>query len=132
MVCITWGSVEICYTYLNRIIQRVFTFWPIRKLNKQDDSPQEGEAKKRKISGEGGILSTPPLSTNDENIYLYEEIRHSFIEVILVSPSIRHQHSCPSSALPPRISRTLLYFLESSVVVVSMKFSGAILVRNTI
>jgi len=25
-----------------------------------DDSPQEGEAKKRKIAGEGGTLSTPP------------------------------------------------------------------------
>ena len=30
-VCITWGSVGICYTYLNRIVQSVFTFWPIRQ-----------------------------------------------------------------------------------------------------
>jgi len=29
-------------------------------FSEQDDSPREGEAKKRKIAGEGGILSTPP------------------------------------------------------------------------
>ena len=29
-------------------------------FREQDDSPQEGEAKKRKIAGEGGTLSTPP------------------------------------------------------------------------
>ncbi len=29
-------------------------------FSEQDDSPQEGEAKKRKITREGGTLSTPP------------------------------------------------------------------------
>ncbi len=29
-------------------------------VSEQDDSPQEGEAKKRKIAGEGQILRTPP------------------------------------------------------------------------
>ncbi len=29
-------------------------------FSEQDDSPQEGEAKKRKIIREGGTLSTPP------------------------------------------------------------------------
>ena len=33
-------------------------------FSEQDDSPQEGEAKKRKIAVEGGILSTPPYLTN--------------------------------------------------------------------
>lgn len=33
-------------------------------FSEQDDSPQEGEAKKRKIAGEGEILSTPPHLAN--------------------------------------------------------------------
>jgi hypothetical protein len=33
-------------------------------FSEQDDSPWEGEAKKRKIAGEGGILSTPPYLAN--------------------------------------------------------------------
>ncbi len=33
-------------------------------FSEQDDSPREGEAKKRKIAGEGGILSTPPYLAN--------------------------------------------------------------------
>jgi len=44
-------------------------------FSEQDDSPQGGEAKKRKITGEGGTLSTPPYRP---------AFPHSSLEVLLL------------------------------------------------
>jgi len=40
-------------------------------FSEQDDSPQEGESKKRKIAGEGEILRTPPYLANFPSLEFY-------------------------------------------------------------
>jgi len=50
------GKVEICYSaYLNRVIQIVFTFWPIRKVIRE----RANEEKDARV--EYGLLSDRPF-----------------------------------------------------------------------